>query len=286
MSPKPASDLPRPPYAIVGLGLLGGSMAKAARTRLGVDIVAVEVDEGTRNAALHDGNAQQALATAGPQLSQCGLVVVAVPFGALASVLASIAPHLAADALLTDLVGVKAPVAELVARLAPNASYIGSHPMAGGTQSGYQHSRADLFEGATIAVCPPSLSSPNLAPLQQLWQRLGGTPFLLSPSDHDRVVAATSHLPYTAALALVRVAQRHGSEQLAGRGFADATRRADFAPEMMAKVVAENPFMPQTLREAAEELLRLAELIESSKDAFVGEAEEARRIKRGEVASR
>lgn len=272
---EPAA-LPRFPYAIIGLGLLGGSLARAVRVRFGSAaglIIGVDPDANTRAAALADGVVDEAYAEVGAALTRAGLVVIATPLAALADLLPRLAAVLASGTLVCDVIGVKGPVMPAIAAALPNARHVSAHPMAGGEHGGFAHSRSDLFVARTVVVCPHPDDAAATAAVSALWQRLGARTVECSPREHDRIIAATSHLPYLAALALVRVALREeGGAHIAGRGFADATRRADFDPTVMAAVVSQNSFAPRAVRALADELRRLADLIERAPQALEGEA--------------
>jgi prephenate dehydrogenase len=245
--------------AVVGLGLVGGSLARAIKARApGTFVLAVDPDRATRTRALAACAVDVARSRVDEELRRCEVVVVGTPLRAAAPVLAELRPFLAAGVLLTDVIGLKAPVAALVRQELPGVRYVGSHPMAGGELGGFVHSRAELFDGRTVVVCP-SRRAKDTAEVDALWRLVGARVVHLTPVEHDRVVAVTSHLPYLAALGLVRVAgHEEAGVHVAGRGFGDATRRADFDPGVMAAVVGHNPHVPRALRALARELERLA----------------------------
>ncbi len=267
------------PFGIVGLGLVGGSLARAI-TKLGLgEVLGVDADPATCRAAMADGVVTRAETAPYADLMRARLVVLCVPLGPLDAVCAALAPHLGSQAVLSDVIGVKAPVAARLEQLLPRVRYVGSHPMAGGEHGGYGATRADLFEHKGVAVCPgPTASAEDVALVTELWRRVGAVPTTMTPDEHDRVVATTSHLPYVSALALVHVASQHPGVHLAGRGFFDATRRADFSPEVMAAVVMENPHIGEALRAQAAELVRLAQAAERGE--LIEEARRARETRR------
>ena len=279
-SETPAPRLPPFPYVIVGLGLLGGSLAKAVRSRLkehGGRVIGVDPDATTRAMAEASGAVDLTLAEITPEVAAARHIVIATPLAALEAVLPALAAAADSGAIVSDVIGVKMPVLAAVKAVLPRARYVSVHPMAGGEHGGFAKSRADLFDARTVVVCPNERDPDATSAVSALWRELGGQVVAISPSEHDRVVAATSHLPYLAALALVRVATREqGDMHIAGRGFADATRRADFDPEVMAAVVGHNPFAPRALHTLAGQILRLAEIVETSPEALVREAREVR----------
>lgn len=261
---------------IIGLGLVGGSLAKALRrARPALELIGVDDDPRTLRRALADGVLDAGSIHVGQELERCACVVVAVPIGALEGVLRALRPHVRHDAVVTDVLGVKTPVLDAARRHLPGTRFVGAHPMAGGEQGGYEHSQAELFEGKPVVVCAPRRG--DATPVALLWSLTGARVVLLGAEAHDRVIAVTSHLPYASALALVEVAARTRGHHVAGRGFYDATRRAAFAPEVMAAAVAHNPYAAKALRAQAAELTRLADLLERAPARFVGAAARAQK---------
>ena len=276
---RPEGDFATGPVAVVGLGLIGGGMVRGLRAaRPNREILVVEPDAETRAAVRRARLATEVLPEITAAIGAARVVVIATPLAAVDSVLARLATHIAPEALLTDVVGIKLPMAELVARHLPDIAYVGAHPMAGGARGGFANSRADMFRGSTVGISPgPRASAAQVAAIRALWRTLEANPVDLSAEDHDRAVALTSHLPYAIGLALDRLAaDRTGAARLAGPSFHDMTKRVLFAPEVMAAVVASNPFIADTLRALAGECGRLADLIAARPAALVTEAVAAR----------
>ncbi len=268
---------PDPPYGIVGLGLLGGSLAQAIkRLDTGARIIGVDPSSDTRQRATADGAVDVALIEPGRELRDCHLVILCTPLTVLDSVLEGLADHVDSSALISDVIGVKQPVAAAVARALPGRAFVGGHPMAGGENGGYAHARADLFDDSPVALCPTD-GAAQADSLAALWRDLGARPIVLDAEEHDRIVAGTSHLPYLAAIALVRLlAEEEAPERLAGRGLVDATRHAGFDPDVMASVAAGNPALPTLARQLAEQLSSLADLSQSDPAGLAAVARDAR----------
>lgn len=270
---------PEPPWGVIGLGLVGGSLARAlARTLPAAPLVVVEPDPGARAAALADRIAREALDAPGPALATCNLVFVCVPMPVLPEVLQQLAPHLKPEAIVADVLPVKAPVERLVAETLPEVRWVGCHPLVGGRDpNGWSRSRPDLFVGRPVALCPRPGQEPLAAQVGTVWAALGARPVVLPAEEHDRVVAVTNHAPYLAAIALARVAgATPAAERLVGRGMEEALQLAGSSPEILAAAVAENSFAPAAARVLADELRRLADLAESDPAAFLQAAQEAR----------
>ena len=270
---------PEPPYGVIGLGLVGGSLARAiARTLPQARLVVVEPEPGARAAALADRITKDALDAPGPLLAECRLIFLCVPMQVLPTLLPQLAPHLHPEAILADVLPVKRPVEKLMAEALPAARWVGCHPLVGGRDpQGFQRSRPDLFVGRPVALCPRPGEENLAAGVGTVWAALGARPVVLPAEEHDRIVAVTDHAPYLMALALARVAgATPGAERLVGRGMEEALRLAGSSPSLVAAAVAENPFAPAVVRVLADELSRLADLAESDPAAFEAAATEAR----------
>jgi prephenate dehydrogenase len=267
------------PVGIVGLGLVGGSLARALHRRdPDRRIVGVDADEETLAAAASDGVLTDASAAPGEALQACEVVFICTPLGALDEILVRLGGFVAAKAVLTDVIGIKGPVEAAVRQRLPDACFVGGHPMAGGERGGFANARADLFEDCSVALCPGTAPQSSVAALAALWQTVGARPITMSAAEHDELVAATSHLPYLTAVALTRVLSSFDDPQrLAGRGLRDAIRHAGFAPEIMVSVAAANQSLPEVVRRLAAELEALAQLAEHDAEGLAAAAEAARR---------
>jgi len=269
---------PAPPFAVVGLGQVGGGLAKAiGRSFPEAQLFAIELDPKTRSQALRDRLVAQAEDAPGPWLSECGLVFLCVPIAALPALLPQLAPHLSATAIVTDVSPVKGAIAALVAEHLPGARYVGGHPLVAGDPGGPGPARGDLFVGRPVALCPRAGEESLAASVGTVWAAIGARPVVISAQEHDRLIAATAHAPYLSALALSRVAGAlEGAERLVARSFGEAFRPAGLAPESMAAAVGANPFAPAAARVLADELRRLADLAEGDPAALEVEAIAAR----------
>ena len=232
--------------AVVGVGLLGGSVALAARASgVAREIVGVGRDrqrlEGPLRAGLVDRIATDV--AAGVDGADC--VVLAATVFANERLLETIWPSVPAGALVTDVGSTKCGIVAIAERLAASRplGFVGSHPMAGSEKSGWQVGRADLFRGATVIVTPTDASEPRaIKGVTALWEALGARVSALDPETHDRTVAAISHLPHVAAWALIDAVARFepGALAFAARGFRDTTRIAAADPPMWRDVLLAN----------------------------------------------
>ena len=206
---------------VVGLGLIGGSAALGLRAA-GWRVTGADTDEATEALALDEG-----IVEATTRLDGTRLVIVAVPSAAVALVAHQELAD-AADVVVTDVAGVKAPVVDVVR----DPRFIGGHPMAGSEQSGLRGARADLFVGATWVLTPTETTTPErYSVLVAAIRDLGATALALTASDHDRLVAMVSHVPHLVAGAMMNEASSLARSdaallRLAAGGFRDMTRVA------------------------------------------------------------
>lgn len=234
---------------IIGLGLIGGSMARAIREQsLCRQIWAVNRETDALALAQEEGVIDAWSDDPAEYCRGADLLVIAVPGLSVASVLATIAPHLELRTIVTDVASVKHSTetagrqhlsAEQLTRLVPG------HPITGAEKSGYSASLTDLFTQRRVLLTPlPETSPQALACVRSLWQNLGAEVLDMSVAHHDEVLAATSHLPHLLAYALVDTLSRHGEREeifrYAAGGFRDFTRIASSDPEMWRDVFVAN----------------------------------------------
>lgn len=257
---------------IVGLGLIGGSFAKALKSRKvvsqvsGFDLNASECRLGLKLGVI-DVIAED-LSVA---VTEADLVLLAVPVKAIETVLAQIQPWLREDTLLTDVGSTKSNIVaaaeQVFGRLPP--TFIPGHPIAGAEKSGVQAADADLFERHKVILTPSASSDPQ-ATLQiaRLWQAVGAEVLQMEPQRHDEVLAATSHLPHLLAFSLVDTLAREESNRdifrYAAGGFRDFTRIAASDPVMWRDIChANRNAVLQQLDQFTEGVSRLRTAIEA-----------------------
>jgi prephenate dehydrogenase len=233
--------------AIVGVGLLGGSVAKAVRAQgLAREIVGVGRDPARLAPAVSEGVLDRATTDVAAGVAGADRVLLAAPVLANEGLLARVWPAAAAGALLTDVGSTKRGIVAAAERLIVARSevhFVGSHPMAGSEKSGYAVARPDLFRGATVVVTPTETTPAAAAKgVGEFWAALGARVVVLDPDTHDRAVAAISHLPHVAAWALVDAVARFepGALQIAARGFKDTTRIAASDPDVWREILVDN----------------------------------------------
>jgi prephenate dehydrogenase len=234
--------------SLIGVGLLGGSLALAVRRRqLAARILACvrreETLEQCRKLQIADlvtQDLQQAVQGA-------DLVILCTPLSQMASMAGQMRPYLKRGAIVTDVGSVKGTVVRELEPLArqAGAEFVGSHPMAGSEKTGVAAARADLFEGAICLVTPGRFSPPEaVARVEDFWKALGGCPLRLSPEAHDDLVSRSSHLPHVVAAELANyiLSPVHPKEQalVCANGFRDTTRIASSSAEMWRDIALAN----------------------------------------------
>jgi prephenate dehydrogenase len=228
---------PFPRIAIVGLGLLGGSVAKAATRRWpAVEIIPIHAGEDAHQTARAD------------------LVVLAAPVLANIARLAELRPHLGPEAVVTDVSSTKRMIVAAAGAI-PGLTFIGGHPMAGSARGGLANAQADLFDGHPWILTPAAGQTAPLQELEAFVIGLGGVPHIMTPELHDRFVGAVSHLPQMSASALMHVVGKLAGDaglELAGRGLHDTTRLAASPADIWRDVTATNA---DVLRDALDALI-------------------------------
>jgi len=234
--------------AIVGVGLLGGSIGLAAQRRRLAGEVAGYV---RREASLRDCERAGAVDYATTDLlaavSGANLVILCTPLAQMASLVERMLPALGRGAIVTDVGSAKTRVVKELEPLIrrTGAHFVGSHPMAGSERTGVLVARADLFENAACVVTPTNRTRPDaLKKVERFWRDLGARVIRLRPEQHDLLVGRSSHLPHVTAAMLARVVldPAHPKEQalLCANGFRDTTRIASGSPEMWRDIALAN----------------------------------------------
>ena len=276
--------------AIIGIGLIGGSFALAAK-RAGVvgSVIGVARSVDTRKAALEVGAADQVTADPAEAVRGAELVYIAVPVRATRIIFEQIRHVLAPGTLVTDAGSTKQEVMTAAAELLPDkVAFIGGHPMAGSEQSGVRAARADLFEGCSYFLTPAeAVDEGELGRLQELVTALGARPLITTTEEHDRLIAATSHLPHLVSAALACTVHHLASGQkelgnFLGAGFSDTTRVAEGSPEVWRDIFLSNPDnIAAALDQMIEQLQQFAgafrEMDSTAFDLLLAEARRARR---------
>lgn len=214
--------------AILGLGLLGGSLAKAMRAAFPrAELVCWDPNTSVTAEALSHHIVDSIETSTAQAVRSADVVVLCAPIDAFESLFKAMAPALLPGALVTDVGSTKRSVVAAAERVLPTGTrFVGSHPMAGSERQGLSASRADLFTDALCLITPTASTDPStIESAETFWKTIGMRTRQLSPNQHDALVADASHLPHAVAAALVNI-QSELSLQIAGRGFTSVTRPA------------------------------------------------------------
>jgi prephenate dehydrogenase len=231
--------------AVIGLGLIGGSIALAARQRLGAEVAGMDTDPSARDMALTSGIVDRVCSTATEAVDGAHAAFVAVPVGRLPDAVGAALKHAPEQCVVTDVGSTK----RTIVAAHPDPRFVGGHPMAGSEHSGLPHARGDLFEDATWFLTPGAETSDALLErLRGLLEAIGAHPKAIDAESHDKLVAILSHLPHVVANVLVAEAEATlppGLEALssAGPSFRDATRVAGAPAEVWTDIYATNADM-------------------------------------------
>lgn len=280
--------------AIVGLGLMGGSLGLALKGRGFKGRVTGYTRSPERRAIALKRGAVDAVFDA-PDKAAAGadLVVHCAPILSIPGMVRATLPSLKPGCVVTDVGSTKVQLVKDIGELVKGTEviFVGSHPIAGSEQQGIDAAKANLYEGATVVVTPAAESpAAAVAQVEALWRGLGADVHRMTPEDHDRTVALTSHLPHLAAALLAVTVGRDGGDQrlaaFCGSGFRDSTRVAEGPPEIWDDILKTN--QAQVLAELkafGREVQVLAAVLErgdfAAAAAFLEKARAARRALAG-----
>ncbi|EIJ42666.1 prephenate dehydrogenase [Beggiatoa alba B18LD] len=264
--------------AILGVGLIGGSLARALkRAQVCAEVIGCGRQLDNLQEALRLGVIDHYTTDIAEAVRDADVVVVAVPLGQMASVFSSIRPALAPHAIITDVGSAKASVVEeAYQHLGEHLGrFVPAHPIAGTEKSGVAASFASLFENRRVILTPLAETDPQATALvTQLWQHTGAEVVNMSVEHHDEVLAATSHLPHVLAYSLVdtlaQMEDRREIFRFAAGGFRDFTRIASSDPKMWHDIcLANRSAILHVLAQFNADLAELADAIEHGDSAHI-----------------
>ncbi len=265
---------------IIGVGLIGGSLARALRAaKVARTIVGYSRDPAHLQRALQLGAIDRAETVLADAVQDADMVVLAVPVGAMAEALREIAPRLDARAVVTDVGSVKgAVVAEARNALGARFSvFVPGHPLAGTEKSGVEASFAQLFDGKRVVLTPEPDTDPGAVQrVTDMWRATGAEVLTMTAAHHDEVLAATSHLPHMLAYTLVdtvlKLNDRDTMFALTASSFRDVTRVAASDPEMWHDICLTNrAALAKMLKHYRGQLDELLAAIESGDGQYLRE---------------
>ncbi|HTM01060.1 MAG TPA: prephenate dehydrogenase/arogenate dehydrogenase family protein [Candidatus Omnitrophota bacterium] len=285
MTERPETpDAPPRRVAILGLGLMGGSLGLALRAAdPGTRVLGFDEDDAAARRALERGAATERLRDPGAVPAETEVVALAMPPDAAAGWVRALADSVPPGAIVMDLSSIMLPALSASLETPSLADrFVPAHPLAGSESSGIESARADLYRGAAVLIGLPLDAGTPGGRAAALWRALGARPASIAPALHDALVALTSHLPYAASVALVRTLRRTGSmtralAETAGPGLRDTTRVAGSPPALWAEILERNgPKLLPALELLEREVRALRHAIQEGGPALRECLEEAR----------
>lgn len=278
-----------PCISILGLGLMGASLALALRKRgYAGRLVAFARKETTRREALARGIVDEAYADPDAAVKDASLAVLCAPIRACVELAADVAPALRPGTLVTDVGSTKGWICRQMAGVLPSGAFVGSHPIAGSEKQGLEAASADLYENAlTVVAAAADVPAEAVERVAALWRSAGSRTCRMEPEDHDRLLARTSHLPHVAAAALAKAIGRDSAEKVGafcGTGFYDSTRVASGSIDMWNDVLMTNaPAVAEELRAFKLEVERVYDDLQAGRFGDVAQFLERARAARTEL---
>lgn len=231
----------------IGLGLIGGSIAKALKkNQPDLHITAYDVNKKTLHSAVEEGIVNEAVSSIDEHFSDCDYIFLCAPVQKNDANLLAVKEILSKDCILTDVGSVKTNIHEHIRAAGLEKNFIGGHPMAGSERYGYQNSKASLLENAYYILTPTQdTPADKLNAYRELVQSTGAIPLILDYKQHDYVTAAISHLPHVIAASLVNLVHDSDSKDgimkmVAAGGFKDITRIASSSAQMWQQICLTN----------------------------------------------
>ena len=263
----------------IGLGLIGGSIAKAIRQYYpDYEIVAFDKNKETLALATQESVINVACTSIDDNFQKCDYIFLCAPVAFNTAYLKQMLPYLHDDLILTDVGSVKTPIHEEITRLHLEKYFIGGHPMAGSEKSGFANSKAMLIENAYFILTPSAFVEENkVTEYHAFVETLHSIPLVLDYNTHDYVTGTISHLPHIIAASLVNFVKDTDTEDelmkhLAAGGFKDITRIASSSPTMWQHVCAQNKENISTiLSKYIETLIQAKEYVDTCDDQKIYE---------------
>ncbi len=274
---------------IFGVGLLGGSIGMAIKkNELAGKVVGIGRNIERLKKAVLAGAVDTVATDYTAEVKDADLVILSMHIKSSIEAAKKIAPFLKKDAVVTDVESTKELFCKKMQQILPNGiHFVGAHPIAGLERHGVDVATHRLFNGAVCVITKTSKTNKNaLLKVKRLWNKIGADVVLLSPCQHDKLVALTSHLPHIAAVSLVNALGKSGSigkdlKLVIGNGFRDTTRIASSSPQMWQEICVTNKKnILDVLSKFQRELDKIYKLIhESDSEELIKELEKAKSIR-------
>ena len=243
------TEIKKERFGLIGLGLIGGSIAKAIRKAMpDAEIIAYDPDTISVQIAVREGVVNEAAHSAGDEgFGTCKVIFLCAPVLHNAENLKAVRERLGEETILTDVGSVKSDIHRAAEQLGLTKWFIGGHPMAGSERIGYRNSKAQILENAYYILTPEADCPQEKADyMQGFVRKIGAIPLVLNYKQHDYATAAISHLPHVLSAAMVNLVRESDSEDgvmkmIAAGGFKDTTRISSSSPEMWEHICMTNP---------------------------------------------
>lgn len=242
---------------IIGLGLIGGSLAKALRERLEIrDITAVTRNSASIDLALKDGFIERGFTEVNEYVWDSDMVFICTPINCTRKYIDALAAKVKPGCIITDVGSTKGEIIDYVNSMDSPPCFVGGHPMAGTEKAGYTASFSHLFENAYYILTPcKSTTEYAITSMKAIIMGIGGIPLIMDAHEHDAITARISHVPHIIASALVNMIKNMDEgdgrmQMLAAGGFRDITRIASSSPEIWESIVLSNKLQVEKILEA------------------------------------
>jgi len=240
----------------IGLGLIGGSIAKSIRKiHPQCEIVAYDVEKGNLDSASENGTIDFLCTSIDAHFKKCNMIFLCAPVSYNNEYLEVVQKYIMPFTILTDVGSVKTPIHTKIKELGMEGNFIGGHPMAGSEKTGFENATDVLLENAYYILTPTDMVDRMLVKdYEKLVSAIGAIPVILDYEEHDKVVAAISHLPHIIASSLVNLVKEEDSEtqimkMIAAGGFKDLTRIASSSPTMWQQICLSNGILISNILE-------------------------------------
>ncbi len=264
-------------FGFIGLGLIGGSVAKALRAVYPDSRIYVNTrSRATSDAAVGDHTADAAISLNDSRLAECDYIFLCAPVENNNALLSDIAPYIGEKTIITDVGSVKSPILSEVVRSGLESHFIGGHPMAGSERYGYANSDPSILENAYYILAPTNtVPEDRVNELNDIVGAIGAIPLILDAASHDYVTGAISHLPHVISAALVNLVHDEDRpdaimKTVAAGGFKDITRISSSSPDIWQQICMTNRANIVTLLDHyIESLKSIRDDIDSSSESVI-----------------
>ncbi len=265
-------------YGFIGLGLIGGSLARALKSYDGSNVIAAyNRSPEPLEQAVKDGVVDIPLHEIGEGFRDCDVIFLCLPVITNAQALSKLAAFIGPDTIVTDVSSVKGSIMKAAEEAGLKDHFVGGHPMAGSERTGYIASSKDLYRNAYYIITPYEAADPKAEVIRKLSEDIGAIPIVMDAAKHDRIVAGVSHIPHLAAAALVELVKNNDYSDglmkvVAAGGFKDITRVASSSPSMWKEICESNDInISEFLGDLIDRLSEIREKVAAGDGEYIAE---------------